>query len=46
MLEDGTLVMEVRSEVIGEGFTLPEGRKTTVRATRVARKPTELKTKK
>ncbi|MEN8158807.1 MAG: hypothetical protein ABFS41_01900 [Myxococcota bacterium] len=43
VLEDGTLVMEVRSEVIGEGFTLPEGRKTTVRATRVARKPTELK---
>jgi hypothetical protein len=43
VLEDGTLVMVVRSEVIGEGFTLPEGRKTTVKAKRVARKPTDLK---
>lgn len=45
ILEDGTLIMEVRSELIGEGFTLPEGRKTTVKATRVARKATELKKK-
>jgi hypothetical protein len=45
VLPDGTLKLEIRSTVIGEGFTLPEGRKTTVIATRVARKATELKKK-
>jgi hypothetical protein len=43
VLADGTLALEVRSTVIGEGFTLPEGRRTTVKAKRIARKPTELK---
>ena len=43
VLADGTLALEVRSTVTGEGFTLPEGRHTTVKAKRVARKPTELK---
>jgi hypothetical protein len=43
VLEDGTLALEVRSTVVGEGFTLPEGRHTNVKATRVARKPTEPK---
>ncbi len=45
VLDDGTLALQVRSTVIGEGFTLPEGRRTTVKAKRVARKPTELKQK-
>lgn len=40
---DGQLEFEIRSTVIGEGFTLPEGRRTIVRATRIARKATELK---
>ena len=45
VLPDGTLKLEIRSTVIGEGFTLPEGRKTTVLAKRVARSPHELKKK-
>ncbi len=45
VLADGTLILEVRSDLVGEGFTLPEGRKTTVKATRVARKATDLKKK-
>ncbi len=45
VLADGTIKLEIRSEVIGEGFTLPEGRKTIVVAKRVARSPTELKKK-
>jgi hypothetical protein len=45
VLADGSLKLEIRSDVIGEGFTLPEGRKTIVVAKRVARKPTELKKK-
>lgn len=45
VLADGTIKLEIHSEVIGEGFTLPEGRKTVVVATRVARSPTELKKK-
>ena len=45
VLPDGTLKLQIRSTVIGEGFTLPEGRKTTVLAKRVARKATELKKK-
>src|SRR5262245_43330352 len=45
VLEDGTLKMEVRSTLTGEGFTLPEGRRTVVIAKRVASKPTELKKK-
>ena len=45
VLEDGTLEFQLRTEVIGEGFTLPEGRKTTVRARRIARSPFEPKTK-
>jgi hypothetical protein len=43
VLPDGTLILKVRSDLIGEGFTLPKGRTTTVKATRVARKATELK---
>ena len=43
VVEEGILVFEIRSTVVGEGFTLPEGRTTVVRATRVARKATELK---
>jgi hypothetical protein len=42
---EGVLELHITSEVIGEGFTLPEGRKTVVVAKRVARKPTELKKK-
>ena len=37
--------LEIRSTLTGEGFTLPEGRKTIVVAKRVARSPTELKKK-
>jgi hypothetical protein len=43
--EDGTIDFEIKSTLTGEGFTLPEGRKTTLRAKRVARSPHELKTK-
>ena len=45
VLPDGALKLEIRSTLIGEGFTLPEGRKTIVVAKRVARSPTELKKK-
>jgi hypothetical protein len=45
VLADGALKLEIRSTLVGEGFTLPEGRKTLVIAKRVARKPTELKKK-
>jgi len=45
VLADGAIKLEIRSTVIGEGFTLPEGRKTIVIAKRVARSPTELKKK-
>lgn len=45
VLDDGSLKLEIRSTLTGEGFTLPEGRRTLVVAKRVARKPTELKTK-
>lgn len=45
VLPDGSIKLEIRSTVIGEGFTLPEGRKTIVIAKRVARSPTELKKK-
>jgi hypothetical protein len=45
VLPDGVIKLEIRSTVIGEGFTLPEGRKTIVIAKRVARRPTELKKK-
>jgi len=45
VLADGSIKMEIRSTVIGEGFTLPEGRKTIVIAKRVARSPHELKKK-
>lgn len=44
VLADGSLKLEIRSTLIGEGFTLPEGRRTIVVAKRVARSPTELKT--
>jgi hypothetical protein len=43
--DDGTIDFEIKSTLTGEGFTLPEGRKTTLRAKRVARSPHELKTK-
>jgi len=43
--EDGTIELQIRSTLTGEGFTLPEGRKTTLRAKRVAHSPTELKKK-
>ena len=43
--EDGTIDFEIKSTLTGENFTLPEGRKTTLRAKRVARSPHELKTK-
>ena len=46
VLDDGSLKLEIRSTLIGEGFTLPEGRRTIVVAKRVARHPTELKKKK
>jgi hypothetical protein len=45
VLPDGSIKLEIRSTVIGEGFTLPEGRKTIVVAKRVARSPHELKKK-
>jgi len=45
VLPDGSLKLEIRSTLVGEGFTLPEGRRTIVVAKRVARKPTELKKK-
>jgi hypothetical protein len=45
VLADGSIKLEIRSTVVGEGFTLPEGRKTVVVAKRVARSPTELKKK-
>jgi hypothetical protein len=45
VLADGSLKLEIRSTLVGEGFTLPEGRRTIVVAKRVARKPTELKKK-
>jgi hypothetical protein len=43
VLEDGIIVVELKSTQTGEGFVLPEGRKTILRAKRVARKATELK---
>ena len=43
--DDGTIDFEIKSTLTGEGFTLPEGRKTTLHAKRVARSPTELKKK-
>ena len=39
VVEDGVIEFEIRSTLTGEGFTLPEGRRTVVRATRVARGP-------
>lgn len=45
VVSDGVLKLEINSTVIGEGFTLPEGRKTVVVAKRVARRPHELKKK-
>jgi hypothetical protein len=45
VLPDGSIKLEIRSMVIGEGFTLPEGRKTVVIAKRVARSPHEPKKK-
>lgn len=45
VLADGSLKLEIRSTLVGEGFTLPEGRRTLVVAKRVARSPTELKKK-
>lgn len=42
--EDGTIVVEIKTKQLsGDGFVLPEGRKTILRARRVARSPTELK---
>ena len=46
VLPDGSLKLVIHSTLIGEGFTLPEGRKTIVIAKRVAKSPTELKKKK
>jgi len=46
VLADGSLKLEIRSTLVGEGFTLPEGRRTIVVAKRVARSPTELSKKK
>jgi len=43
VLEDGTIVVELKTTQTGEGFELPEGRRTILRAKRVARKATELK---
>ena len=43
VVEEGVITFEIRTTLTGEGFTLPENRKTVVRATRVARKATELK---
>jgi hypothetical protein len=45
VLHDGSLKLEIRSTLHGEGFTLPEGRRTVVVAKRVARHPAELKKK-
>jgi hypothetical protein len=45
VLSDGSIKLEIRSTLTGEGFTLPEGRKTIVIAKRVARSPAELKKK-
>ncbi len=45
VLADGSLKLEIRSTLTGEGFTLPEGRRTVVVAKRVARSPHELKKK-
>jgi hypothetical protein len=45
VLDDGSLKLEIRSTLHGEGFTLPEGRRTIVVAKRVARHPAELKKK-
>jgi len=45
VLPDGSLKLEIRSTLVGEGFTLPEGRRTVVIAKRIARRPTELKKK-
>jgi hypothetical protein len=45
VLSDGSIKLEIRSTLSGEGFTLPEGRKTIVIAKRVARSPAELKKK-
>ncbi len=45
VIADGVLEFEIRTTLIGEGFTLPEKRRTVVRATRVARSATELKKK-
>jgi hypothetical protein len=43
VLRDGTIKLEIRSTLKGEGFTLPEGRKTIVIAKRVARSAAEPK---
>jgi len=43
--DDGSIEFEIRSTLTGEGFTLPEGRKTVLHAKRVARSPYELKKK-
>ena len=43
VVEEGVLEFEIRTTLSGEGFTLPEKRRTVVRATRVARSATELK---
>jgi hypothetical protein len=43
--DDGSIDFEIKSTLTGEGFTLPEGRRTTLRAKRVAKSPTELKKK-
>jgi hypothetical protein len=45
VLRDGSLKLEIRSTLTGEGFTLPEGRRTIVVAKRVAKSPTEPKKK-
>ena len=43
VVSEDVLEFELRSTLTGEGFTLPEKRRTVVRATRVARSATELK---
>jgi hypothetical protein len=45
VLRDGSIKLEIRSTLKGEGFTLPEGRKTIVIAKRVARSAAEPKKK-
>jgi hypothetical protein len=45
VVAEGVIEFEIRSTVVGEGFTLPVNRRTVVRATRVARSPLELKNK-